>query len=506
MPRVGLIVLLIFVVLAAILALEIVAYQNGYFGPVISFTPGNRAHTLPPVDFSTFKMPAPPPPLRPLPDGDVLAARVPAVNAIYQKVRDDAFAAYAHDHPQPQSYDEEAHSLLKLLAYLSVRGDFYGECLWQQADAHLQHVNKQCQDPIWCEMDDVYGLFDAHSSNDNSARASTKDVLDFVASGYPPLLKQIALRSGIKDLVIGKNLQHNPLTTSLDALPKLADAAVQNYAQLITDQLPHQLLFEKAADLLEAAQNDEPSLQSIAGGIDKAFATSDPTNPIAPIIQGQFLVDDAWNARGSGWANTVTPDGWRLFGERLDKAETLLTDAYSKNPNEQALCRVMMTVVLGRQEPHDQMEAWFQRGIKLDPGYYSIYMAKRWYLLPRWYGSAEDVWKFGLECADTNNYDAKIPLVLIEAIDDAGRDDPVVYERPDIWGPVEKTFRAYLDKYPDALSYRTRFFKCAVDGEHWDVANEQLKLMNGDWDHSLYNFAEMAPLVQATESHANPGK
>ena len=39
---------------------------------------------------------------------------------------------------------------------------------------------------------------------------------------------------------------------------------------------------------------------------------------------GWIEIKRAWAARGSGWANTVTEDGWRGFREHLTKAEALL--------------------------------------------------------------------------------------------------------------------------------------------------------------------------------------
>ena len=456
----------------------------------------------PPKHHVSYVTPPPPPP-KSLPDADVLATRFPKLNPAYQEVRDGALAAYAHDHLQPKSYDDEARAVVKLLAYLSVCGDFYGECIWQQVDAHVEHINKQCTDPIWCSMNDVYVFIDRYSSNDASASAATKRALDFAATKYPALMKQMVLRSAIHNLIRGEKDKIDRLTTSLADLPKVSDLAVQNYSEMISAHLPHDLLYAKADDLFRAAQDDETTIDSINDGITKSFTAKDPGNPIAAVVLGDFYTTDAWTARGSGWASTVTADGWRLFADRLSRAENILTDAYAKNPEEASTCRVMMTVVLGQEKPRDQMELWFQRGIKIDPNSYSIYMAKRYYLLPRWYGSEQEVRDFGTECAKSDNWAAKIPLILIEAIDDAGQDDPSVYARPEIWGPVEQVFRGYLDHYPDALTYRTRFFQCAVQGRHWDVANEQLKIMNGDWDRKLFERVDITPLIQQAKEHAN---
>jgi hypothetical protein len=152
------------------------------------------------------------------------------------------------------------------------------------------------------------------------------------------------------------------------------------------------------------------------------------------------------------------------------------------------------------------MELWFQRGVKLDPDDFSLYMAKRWYLLPRWYGTDLDVWNFGLECAASDNWSAKIPMILIEGIDDAGGRDPSIYARPDIWPPVEKVFRAYLDHYPNSVSYRSRFIKCAADGSHWDVAAEQLKILGNEWDREVFKDNEYPQIQKLVAQHVGSDK
>jgi hypothetical protein len=163
---------------------------------------------------------------------------------------------------------------------------------------------------------------------------------------------------------------------------------------------------------------------------------------------------------------------------------------------------VMMTVVLGQQLPRDQMELWFQRGIKADPDNFSLYMKKRWYLLPRWYGSNDEVWNFGLECSTSTNWSAKIPIMLAESITDAGDRDSAVYARPEVWTPLEKVYRAYLDHYPKSVHYRSLFDKSSVAGEHWDVANEEFKILGDDWDRDVFKNSEYVDMSKLAVTNA----
>lgn len=49
-------------------------------------------------------------------------------------------------------------------------------------------------------------------------------------------------------------------------------------------------------------------------------------------LQGAMEIEEAWKARGSGWANTVTPEGWKGFEDHLVKARAALTQAWKLHP------------------------------------------------------------------------------------------------------------------------------------------------------------------------------
>jgi hypothetical protein len=92
-------------------------------------------------------------------------------------------------------------------------------------------------------------------------------------------------------------------------------------------------------------------------------------------------------------------------------------------------------------------------------------------------------------------------MILIESISDAGSRDPSVYARPEIWGPLEKVYRGYLQHYPNSVHYRSQFARNAAQGGHWDVAKEQFKILGDDWDRDVFDskdeYAQMLAQAQA---------
>src|SRR5271155_182325 len=98
--------------LAGIVILGTALVSGGIIAWMV-FSPGSF-----PGSSSTAEVCPPPRKLRPLPDANALAARMKYDQDIYQKVRDEALAAYAKLNPMPRPSDDEARAALRLIAYL----------------------------------------------------------------------------------------------------------------------------------------------------------------------------------------------------------------------------------------------------------------------------------------------------------------------------------------------------------------------------------------------------
>src|SRR5262245_43970923 len=53
----------------------------------------------------------------------------------------------------------------------------------------------------------------------------------------------------------------------------------------------------------------------------KAWCEARKDSALARLVRGTHYMHWAWEARGSGWANSVSEDGWKLFRERLGLAK-----------------------------------------------------------------------------------------------------------------------------------------------------------------------------------------
>lgn len=440
-------------------------------------------------------------------DVDALAARMKKHQDLYKQLRDESLSVYAKTHTVASQYDKPAQTAIRLAAYLWVWEDYYQEGLWQTYGDY----SKQCMptqpsvsgaaDPLISVFDDIRYFWsrDYHSTASDNVAAIKERADTLEKSDYPACFKYFAYANLIKNLTDAKHYEKNAngLGQSYGLLPELENKAAKWYGELIKQHCPDDIMFARGKALIFGLRDDEEELNSLWADFTKVFDQITPASPLRVPVEGRYYIDSAWNARGSGWSNKVTETGWKLFNERLGKASDILETAYSSSECKALIAEDMLTVELGQGQGRERMEMWFQRAIADDPGNYSAYQAKLKYLQPRWYGNAQEAWNFGLECVKSQNWSAKLPMVLVEEAEWIADSHPKVYSIPEVWDPLETVFRAYLVHYPNSTIYRSKFAKYAALGAHWKVAKEQFDILGNDWDRGSFENNEYQTLLQS---------
>lgn len=125
-----------------------------------------------------------------------------------------------------------------------------------------------------------------------------------------------------------------------------------------------------------------------------------PTSMAAAIAIADASIGFGWKARGSGYSDTVTEEGWRLLAERMAPAEGVVTDAAGRVSKTPEWYRVMID--LGRVQgwERDRVDKLFEEGVALEPRYLHMYSAMARYLTPRWQGNDGDWEDFAERSAD----------------------------------------------------------------------------------------------------------
>ena len=147
---------------------------------------------------------------------------------------------------------------------------------------------------------------------------------------------------------------------------------------------------------LHATQEDWTSLLERL----QRWVKARPESITARVALALAYLEYASDARGSGYANTVSESGWKLFGERTAEARRILEEASKLSTKCPEWYVAMQMVSLNQSWPVTEARALFEEANKFEPEYYTYARDLAFYLLPKWNGEAGDTEKFVKEIAD----------------------------------------------------------------------------------------------------------
>jgi hypothetical protein len=234
------------------------------------------------------------------------------------------------------------------------------------------------------------------------------------------------------------------------------------------------------------------------------------------VMQGQLDIRQAWAARGGGWADSVTEEGWKKWGQELTEARAALTKAWELRPDLPHAATLMIEVAMG-QSGNEQMNLWFERATKAQIDNASAWGKMRWGLRPRWHGTIEEMNALGVRAVDTGRFDTDVPRKYFDVVTDMESElkkfaGEHIYGRSDIWPNFQRVYEGYIAEPSQAYArdgWRSSFAGIAYFAGHYDVARKQLEALNWQpWPSSLYGWGtelSLMPLeVAARTGSAGP--
>jgi hypothetical protein len=263
-------------------------------------------------------------------------------------------------------------------------------------------------------------------------------------------------------------------------LEKLRQAMVKLWPRTCKDGAPPDRLYETAEHILDLHKYSPQGLDEIYQKVLPALEKGAGPGPLALAFKAQFYVTFAWQARGADWAANVTPEGQRLMAERLAVASEAVQKAYKMDPNDPHAATIMLDVELGQGNGRAAMEKWFERAMIADPDNLLACERKITYLLPRWYGSDQDLLQFGQDCYEEGNWRGGIPLVLArvhETISNDSADRRKYFGQPLVWQDIVCVYEPYLSACPNDVKARSRYCGIACTIGKWAVAHKQFELL-----------------------------
>ena len=102
----------------------------------------------------------------------------------------------------------------------------------------------------------------------------------------------------------------------------------------------------------------------------------------------------AWEARGNGYSNTVSEDGWKGFEDYLQVGMAHFQDALSKDATNPAVLLAGTRVALGLGAEPKDVQDMVERSRKSDSPEPRLLNSYLYHCLPRWHGNPELMVKF----------------------------------------------------------------------------------------------------------------
>lgn len=130
------------------------------------------------------------------------------------------------------------------------------------------------------------------------------------------------------------------------------------------------------------------------------WVTARPRSVTARVALATAYINYGWEARGNGYSNTVSDNGWKFFEHRTATAKRILQEASALPTKCPEWYVAMLMVAEGQGRDVARVRALFDEASKFEPGYYYYARIFANYLLPKWSGEAGATEKFTQEAAD----------------------------------------------------------------------------------------------------------
>ena len=415
----------------------------------------------------------------------------------------DFLGSYIQFGTHDPKWDSSATNGLAALAQSRVSTGFQANSFRSTAHNEIQRaIESGCNDPLV-----VYAWAWLRFPDTKNADQTSKDewihaVELLRSSQYSSLRKFWAV---IKAAQAGKAITRD---TPKEVQDLRYEAFTLLQPTLADKTIPTEELTDAVSVQLDTVRRNPQALRFFYDNLVPILLQNRADSAEAWLIKGDFEIDFAWEARGTGYADKVTKEGWNAFREHLAAAAKALEKSWKIKPIERTATR-LMTVELGQGKGRDRLEKYFQRAMLLNPNSSDACSAKREYLYPKWYGSAQEVIRFSWQCIASTNWGGEVPLSMIYAHDELAREYyPKAEERdqywrdPAVWPGIDAAFKKFFQLNPNANGWRHNYFWYACKCEQWDTANEQLAQL-GPINYSYFGGKEtFEALAAAARKHS----
>jgi hypothetical protein len=263
-------------------------------------------------------------------------------------------------------------------------------------------------------------------------------------------------------------LQHrvesNLRTSNIAALDDEAYRLRSSKARFKDGRWKLSMLYGAIGDSLPDIVKNEKPRERLESQI-ASYAATHPKSTNAGLFRAMVLEAEAWDARGSGYANTVSPEGWRAFSEKMGQARTVLDGGRQLMADNPAWYTDRIDLAIYTNESPGTVTALLRDGIRREPHYLPNYFAGLVRETPRWGGSTSAMVSFINRVALASPV-AQSEGMYARLVWFAEDDYPNIGADPGIdWKEMARSFDAILGRFPSERNAQKFFFMACMHSD-----------------------------------------
>jgi len=261
-------------------------------------------------------------------------------------------------------------------------------------------------------------------------------------------------------------------------------------------------LMYRYAETLEDLPDGGSHLEGLVAGLDDLFRfgrlapdeafghTADWRRRVkgsvfADLVEAMVFADWAYAARGTGGADTISGQNMALYAYRAEMAAAALSELKDRAAEYPLWYALSMDVgvdqATDKEKTKELLRPLFDQGVKIAPNYRPLYGRMLRILMPRWFGSYEEVDQFinaiYAQTAPVRGYERYAELYSMYARAE-GDDLDLFRDTPAFWSGMRSGFNGLVKRYPasDVILNSFANFACrAGDKTEYNRLRDDIK-------------------------------
>lgn len=209
----------------------------------------------------------------------------------------------------------------------------------------------------------------------------------------------------------------------------------------------------------------------------KSWRQKYPHSPTAHIVHSMMLIAQGWAHRGGGYANSVRPEAWARFDEKISRARKHLETHKSIASTDPRWYETMLIIARAQGWARPDFDRLVLEAVTREPSFYQNYFVALEYLLPKWHGGTAEIEAFAAAAVRrTQKQEGQGMYARIYWFASQTQfGNNLFSESLVVWPNMKKGFEDVIRRYPDAwnLNNYAKFACLANDLETAKVLLER---------------------------------